>query len=80
VPDVTVPRRHSAPELRAHLAVPPVGTGPWPGVVVLHELFGLTVDTGSRPTGWPPPATSPSRRTCTAPAGACAACARPSAR
>jgi carboxymethylenebutenolidase len=44
VPDVTVPGASSAPELRAHLAVPPVGTGPWPGVVVLHELFGLTVD------------------------------------
>jgi carboxymethylenebutenolidase len=45
VPDVTVPGARSAPELRAHLAVPPVGAGPWPGVVVLHEVFGLTVDT-----------------------------------
>ena len=44
MPDVTVPGASSAPELRAHLAVPPVGTGPWPGVVVLHELLGLTVD------------------------------------
>ena len=44
MPDATVPGASSAPELRAHLAVPPVGTGPWPGVVVLHELFGLTVD------------------------------------
>jgi carboxymethylenebutenolidase len=41
---VTVPGASSAPGLRAHLAVPPVGTGPWPGVVVLHEVFGLTVD------------------------------------
>jgi carboxymethylenebutenolidase len=24
--------------------VPPVGDGPWPGVVVLHEIFGLTDD------------------------------------
>ena len=31
--------------VRAHLAVPPVGSGPWPGVVVLHELFGLNEDT-----------------------------------
>jgi carboxymethylenebutenolidase len=30
--------------LSAHLAVPPVGDGPWPGVVVLHEAFGLTDD------------------------------------
>jgi carboxymethylenebutenolidase len=30
--------------LKAHLAVPPVGAGPWPGVVVLHELFGLNDD------------------------------------
>jgi carboxymethylenebutenolidase len=44
VPDVTVPGASSAPQLRAHLAVPPVGSGPWPGVVVLHEVFGLTVD------------------------------------
>jgi carboxymethylenebutenolidase len=30
--------------VKAHLAVPPVGDGPWPGVVVLHESFGLTDD------------------------------------
>jgi carboxymethylenebutenolidase len=30
--------------VRAHLAVPPVGEGPWPGVVVLHEVFGLNED------------------------------------
>lgn len=29
--------------LRAHLATPPAG-GPWPGVVVVHEAFGLTDD------------------------------------
>jgi len=28
----------------AHLASPPVGAGPWPGVVVLHESFGLNDD------------------------------------
>lgn len=45
MPSTTVPGAASAPQLKAHLAVPPVGTGPWPGVVVLHELFGLTDDT-----------------------------------
>ena len=45
MPDVRVPGASSAIDLRAHLAVPPVGTGPWPGVVVLHEILGLTVDT-----------------------------------
>ena len=30
--------------LDAHLAVPPTGEGPWPGVVVLHEMFGLNDD------------------------------------
>ena len=30
--------------VKAHLAVPPVGAGPWPGVVVLHESFGLNAD------------------------------------
>jgi carboxymethylenebutenolidase len=31
-------------DVKAHLAVPPVGAGPWPGVVVLHESFGLNED------------------------------------
>jgi carboxymethylenebutenolidase len=44
VPDLTVPAGESAPELRAHLAVPPATPGPWPGVVVLHELTGLNDD------------------------------------
>lgn len=38
-----MPGATSTPELRAHLAVP-AGPGPWPGVVVLHEAFGLTDD------------------------------------
>ncbi|MGZ6705344.1 MAG: dienelactone hydrolase family protein [Solirubrobacteraceae bacterium] len=38
MPDVTV---HG---LKAHLATPPVGDGPWPGVVVIHEAFGLNDD------------------------------------
>ena len=45
MPAVTIPGAASAPELRAHLVPPPVGGGPWPGVVVLHEVFGLTDDT-----------------------------------
>ena len=35
-------------DLKAHLAAPPVGAGPWPGVVVLHELFGLNDDIRSQ--------------------------------
>ena len=45
MPETTVPGGVSAPELRGHLAVPPVGEGPWPGVVVVHEAFGLNDDT-----------------------------------
>ena len=33
----------SSERLRGHLAVP-AGPGPWPGVVVLHEVLGLTDD------------------------------------
>ena len=44
MPAISVPGASSAPALSAHLAVPPVGSGPWPAVVVLHEIFGLTDD------------------------------------
>ena len=44
MPTIEVPGAVSAPELSAYLAVPAVGDGPWPGVVVLHEAFGLTDD------------------------------------
>jgi carboxymethylenebutenolidase len=44
VPATTVPGAGSAPQLDAYLSVPPLGDGPWPGVVVLHEAFGLTDD------------------------------------
>ncbi|WP_373368045.1 dienelactone hydrolase family protein [Kineococcus rubinsiae] len=40
-----IPGATTVPSLKAHLAVPPVGDGPWPAVVVLHEAFGLTDDT-----------------------------------
>ena len=43
MPDVQLDRPGRRP-LRAFLAVPR-GDGPWPGVVVVHEAFGLTEDT-----------------------------------
>ena len=39
MPDVTVGAA------TAYLAVPPTSDGPWPGVVVIHEAFGLNPDT-----------------------------------
>ena len=44
MPATTIPGGATTPELNAHLAVPPVGDPPWPGVVVLHEIFGLNDD------------------------------------
>ncbi len=44
MPMLDVPGPVDGVGLRAHLAMPPVGDGPWPGVVVLHEAFGLTDD------------------------------------
>jgi carboxymethylenebutenolidase len=44
MPAVKVTGTTSAPALDAYLATPAVGAGPWPGVVVLHEAFGLNED------------------------------------
>jgi len=38
--DVTIPVPQS---LRAHVAAPS-GDGPWPGVIVIHDAFGMTSD------------------------------------
>jgi carboxymethylenebutenolidase len=40
VPDLTI--RANGVALKAYLARPAVGDGPWPGVVVIHDAFGLT--------------------------------------
>jgi carboxymethylenebutenolidase len=45
VPDTTIPGGTTAPQLQTYLAVPPVVPGPWPGVVVIHDAFGLGDDT-----------------------------------
>lgn len=45
MPEILIPGATSAPELRAYLAVPPTGAGPWPAVVVVHEALGLNDDT-----------------------------------
>jgi carboxymethylenebutenolidase len=44
MPDISYPAPAGAGGgIRAYLAVPP-GGGPWPGVVVIHEAFGLNDD------------------------------------
>jgi carboxymethylenebutenolidase len=41
MPDLTIPGGNGA-TLKAYLARPAVGDGRWPGVVVIHDVFGLT--------------------------------------
>ena len=42
MPDITFRAPHG--EVPGYLAVPAEGAGPWPGVVVIHEAFGLNAD------------------------------------
>ena len=42
MPDITFRAPHG--EVPGYLAVPADGAGPWPGVVVIHEAFGLNAD------------------------------------
>src|ERR1700712_737696 len=70
MPDVTIPYGASTPELGGYLAVP-AGDGPWPGVVVVHEIIGLNGDirrqtdpppaAGAGGGGRPPPRPPPPR-------------------
>jgi carboxymethylenebutenolidase len=43
MPEITLPAGATASHLGGYLAIPD-GTGPWPGVVVIHEIIGLNED------------------------------------
>ena len=43
MPDLHIPAGAGSHQ-QAYLATPPVGEGPWPGVVVLQDAFGMTDD------------------------------------
>ena len=53
--DLAAGRDGSRP-LRGYLASP-AGPGPWPAVVMIHELFGSTMSCAATPTGSPALAT-----------------------
>jgi len=46
MPDISYPAGDKT--WRGYLAVPPATPGPWPGVVVIHEAFGLNDDIRSK--------------------------------
>lgn len=48
MPDVTIPAGGGS--LPAYVAAP-TGSGPWPGVVVVHDVFGMSADV-RRQTDW----------------------------
>ena len=58
--------RDGAQPLRGYLASPP-GTGPWPAMVMIREIFGLDRSCAATLTGSPVSATSPWPSTCSAP-------------
>lgn len=41
MPDLTIPAADGS-QLGAYLGRPTVGSGPWPGIVIVHDVFGLT--------------------------------------
>jgi carboxymethylenebutenolidase len=43
MPDITIPAGDGT-NLKTYLSLPPAGRGQAPGVVVIHEVFGLTTD------------------------------------